>query len=168
MSVEITLASEESLLLAIEKLAFKIWHQHYTPIIGQKQVEYMLSKYQCFSAMQQQISDGYRYYAITNASNVEQSIIGYFAVQPRSNSLFLSKLYLDASSRGKGLSRLALSYIEQLANKEKLPEIELTVNKYNTGAIDAYKTMGFTVKEEAVFDIGKGFVMDDYVMVRQL
>jgi len=168
MSVQITLATEDTLLLAIESLAFEIWNQHYTPIIGQQQVDYMLAKYQCFSAMKQQISDGYRYYAIMDEPETEQTIIGYFAIQARANSLFLSKLYLDTSSRGKGLSRLALSFIEQLAVDENLSKIELTVNKYNTGAINAYKAMGFTVKEEAVFDIGEGFVMDDYVMVRQL
>ncbi len=43
-----------------------------------------------------------------------------------------------------------------------------TVNKYNDRSINAYKRMGFAVVEEAVVDIGGGFIMDDYKMVKDL
>ena len=39
----------------------------------------------------------------------------------------------------------------------------LTVNKQNTNAINTYKTLGFSLWQEQVADIGNGFVMDDYV-----
>ena len=40
----------------------------------------------------------------------------------------------------------------------------LQVNKQNTGAVGFYTAAGFEVIREAVFEIGGGFVMDDYVM----
>ena len=46
--------------------------------------------------------------------------------------------------------------------------IWLTVNKYNDGSIAVYNKAGFTVREEAIFDIGNGFFMDDYVMEKML
>jgi ribosomal protein S18 acetylase RimI-like enzyme len=42
------------------------------------------------------------------------------------------------------------------------------VNKRNPGAISFYKAAGFTIAREAVFDIGSGFVMDDYIMEKRL
>ena len=44
----------------------------------------------------------------------------------------------------------------------------LTVNKGNTDSIAVYLKSGFVVREEAVFDIGSGYVMDDYVMEKRL
>jgi ribosomal protein S18 acetylase RimI-like enzyme len=37
------------------------------------------------------------------------------------------------------------------------------VNKANTAQY-FYKKLGFVVQKEAVFEIGNGFVMDDYIM----
>jgi ribosomal protein S18 acetylase RimI-like enzyme len=44
----------------------------------------------------------------------------------------------------------------------------LQVNKRNVDAIAFYRKAGFTVREESIFDIGNGFVMDDYVMEKVL
>ena len=43
-------------------------------------------------------------------------------------------------------------------------KIWLTVNKYNTAAIKAYKKMGFINIAAITQDIGNGFIMDDYKM----
>ena len=42
--------------------------------------------------------------------------------------------------------------------------IYLTVNRNNRHAYDVYLHIGVMVIEEAVADIGCGFVMDDYIM----
>jgi hypothetical protein len=44
----------------------------------------------------------------------------------------------------------------------------LNVNKRNALAIRAYERAGFVVRETVVIDIGEGFVMDDYIMVKRL
>ena len=44
----------------------------------------------------------------------------------------------------------------------------LTVNKHNRNAIAAYGKYGFRVAESVVKDIGSGFVMDDYVMNKEV
>ena len=44
-------------------LASQIWRQHFIPIIGKDQVEYMLTKFQSYSAIKAQIEqDGYEYF----------------------------------------------------------------------------------------------------------
>ncbi len=165
MTLNFEQANSAEQLERIERLATTIWNEHYTPIIGKGQVDYMLEKFQSMAAMQRQISDeGYCYYSILK--NAE--LIGYFAVKPEQSALFLSKLYLDKPARGQGYSRQAQQFIEQLAHKLGLSQLRLTVNKYNTGSIKAYTALGFETVEEAVFDIGAGYVMDDYVMVKRL
>jgi RimJ/RimL family protein N-acetyltransferase len=44
----------------------------------------------------------------------------------------------------------------------------LYVNKRNAKAIAAYQRNGFVIAESVVTDIGGGFVMDDYVMAKNL
>ncbi len=61
-----------------------------------------------------------------------------------------------------------LEFIKSEARKEDLHEIFLHVNRDNAGSIEAYKHLGFYVKEEIDTDMGDGFVSRDYVMGMQI
>lgn len=67
-----------------------------------------------------------------------------------------------------GLGRFMLGRIESRASELGREKLWLQVNKKNTGVIEFYRAAGFEVVKEAVFDIGGGFLMDDYVMGKQL
>ena len=54
------------------------------------------------------------------------------------------------------------------AKKAGYPCVILQVNKRNVNAIQSYQKYGFVVREATVEDIGRGFVMDDYVMEKKL
>jgi hypothetical protein len=43
--------SDSLRIIEIENLARAIWSQHYTPIIGASQVEYMVNNFQSFDAI---------------------------------------------------------------------------------------------------------------------
>lgn len=151
-------------LPAIAELADIIWREHYTPIIGFEQVEYMLEKYQSVHAMAQQIAEGVSYFSMLH----DRDLVGYLSFYPKDDALFLSKIYVAAEQRGRGLGKLAMQFAIRQARHMALSKIQLTVNKYNSGSIEAYKKMGFEVVDEVVMDIGSGFVMDDFVMVFSL
>ena len=57
-------------IAGVEALAFEIWHEHYIPIIGVKQVEYMLKKFQSQEAISEQIEEGCSYYLIKAGDEV--------------------------------------------------------------------------------------------------
>lgn len=150
-----------------ERLAFDIWHEHYTPIIGIKQVLYMLENFQSAEAIQQQIVvEEYAYFLIHH----DDVFIGYFSLRrdPQSESLFLSKIYLLSGQRGRGFGRQALDYIQRLAAESGSGRIHLTVNKHNKDTIAFYEACGFATTGSVVQDIGGGYVMDDYVMEKQI
>jgi ribosomal protein S18 acetylase RimI-like enzyme len=58
--------------------------------------------------------------------------------------------------------------VEQRARSRGAERLVLQVNKQNAAAIAFYQRQSFTIREAAVFDIGNGFVMDDYVMEKPL
>lgn len=147
----------------IEKIAKPIWMEHYTPIIGAEQVEYMLKKFQSKEAIRAQINDGYWYYIVKH----QQIFAGYLALQKRQSSLFISKFYLNTDFRGQGIAKDMLSHIEQVAQEQSCASLELTVNKFNP-AYDIYLKLGFENIESIQIDIGAGYIMDDYRMRKSL
>ncbi|MBZ0189319.1 MAG: GNAT family N-acetyltransferase, partial [Candidatus Obscuribacterales bacterium] len=161
MFVEVSTAEHAA---AVAGLAEEIWTEHYTPIIGRDQVEYMLEKFQSEDAVCMQIRNGYRYFLISE----EGRFIGYFAVEPRGRELFLSKIYLRADLRRKGHGRKAIRFLETLAREGGFEKIALTVNKNNKGSIAAYEKIGFRNLGPLLQDIGGGFVMDDYRMEKKV
>ena len=68
---------------------------------------------------------------------------------------------------GKGTGRFIIDYIAGLIAPKGARVLQLQVNKRNA-AKKFYEKLGFTVIKEAVFEIGNGFVMDDYVMELKL
>ncbi len=144
----------------IESMANIIWHEHYTPIIGAKQVKYMLDKFQSVGTMKGQIEKGYQYFLI----NSNENVVGYLSFEMREKSLFLSKIYLLKNERGKGIGRKAMQFVFSIAKGLSCKKVSLTVNRFNQNSIRAYESAGFDIKGELVQDIGNGFVMDDYLM----
>lgn len=61
-----------------------------------------------------------------------------------------------------------LGHIESQTRELGIEKLWLQVNRENTGAIEFYRGAGFEVVRKAAFDIGGGFVMDDYVMAKRL
>jgi RimJ/RimL family protein N-acetyltransferase len=152
--------STEDQIEIVESLAREIWTEHYTPIIGKGQVEYMLDKFQSRTAISEQIKTGFLYFLIEEGDQ----FIGYIGVHPKGDELFLSKIYILSSKRGKGYGKKAIRFIETLAKEQGLKKFVLTVNKNNIRSIKAYEKIGFKNLGSVIQDIGNGFIMDDFRM----
>jgi GNAT superfamily N-acetyltransferase len=148
----------------VSELASIIWIEHYTPIIGKDQVNYMLEQFQSEAAITRQIADNTTYFLIEEGPD----LAGYLAIRKRKRELFLSKIYLLEKYRGQGLGRAAMGFIGEKAREFGCDRIVLTVNKNNVRSIEAYEKMGFENRGPLVTDIGGGFIMDDYLLVKFL
>lgn len=144
----------------IAALARRIWPEHYAAIIGMNQVEYMLTTLQSVEAIQRDLRDHALLYTWLE---YKKEPVGYVAIRPDpdSNTLFLSKFYLDKRVRGLGLGRRMLEHIE---SRYSPASIWLTVNRNNHNTIDIYRHLGFHVEGSKVAEIGSGFIMDDFIM----
>ena len=160
----IEIVSGKSQIETIAGLAHKIWNEHFTPIIGKAQVDYMLEKFQSKKVITEQIENGFLYFLIKN----NNAHIGYIGVLPEESQLFLSKIYIISTERGKGHGRKSIEFLEQLAVEKGLSKISLTVNRNNSATIKMYKKLGFKNRGSVVQDIGNDFVMDDYKMEKDI
>ena len=161
---EVKIANTKNHYHQIAELADVIWREHYIPIVGKPQIDYMLDKYQSAKAIEEQIENGYTYFILS----FKKIPVGYISIKKEENALFLSKIYVLSSYRGKKIGKAAMNYVEGKAKEYKLNAIRLTVNINNTNSIKAYKKLGFVNVGSLVTDIGHGFVMDDYEMIKMI
>ncbi len=150
----------------VARLAREIWPEHYRPIIGQAQVDYMLEKFQSPSAIARQLAEQYEYYLVLDGGKSA----GYLAIVPNvaASKLLLSKIYVRKELRGRGVGKAMLEFVENICRERGIRTLWLTVNKNNSRSIAWYRQTGFRNAGPTVQDIGGGFVMDDYIMEKTL
>lgn len=142
-------------------LAEQIWHEYFIDIISKAQIDYMLAKFQSYEAIHKAINKESYTYFLAYEGDVP---IGYCGVKPDNERLFLSKLYLHKNSRGNGYASILMKNVIEFAKMLHLNAIYLTCNKYNSHSIDVYERKGFSKIGAVQTDIGRGFIMDDYIM----
>ncbi len=162
MVISIRKASSEDIPL-ITTLAQRIWREHYYPMIGEPQVEYMLDRYYTGESLAAQMADGQVFWL----PELNGEVIGYVAISPKGpGEYFMNKFYIDNDKRGKGFGKVILERV--LAQYPDLRTLRLTVNRQNYKTINFYFRVGFTIEGCYDFDIGNGYEMNDFMMVLKL
>lgn len=154
-----TEAGDAQAVREMSALASSIVKEHYDPILGAEQNDYMIRKFQSEDAIREQLAHGYQYYMVCTEDGEG---IGFIAYYPRETDVYLSKFYLRKDYRGQGISRDMLRFVAEKTKEAGFSSFELNVNKYNS-AVNAYEKLGLTRIRSEVIDIGSGYVMDDFV-----
>ncbi len=159
--IHLTIAQEKD-LATIAHLAKIIWNDHYVPFIGQQQVDYMLNKiYNHASLVEQLTQKKHVFYLIKK----EEESIGFLSISSENQAdYFLHKFYINQKQSNSGIGTQVLhSLIEAVQSKS----LTLTVNRQNYKSINFYFKNGFKIDHVEDFDIGDGYQMNDFVMVRK-
>ena len=155
----------------LRELAGTIWRQHYAEIVSAAQIRYMLAARFSDEALWKHIQASDRWLELLRVSGVPVGYCGYEVTDGDDDgsspaTMKLGQLYVLESHRGMGLGRFMLRHVEARARELGRRTLRLQVNRKNAAAIGFYRSAGFDVVREAVFEIGGGFVMDDYVMAK--
>lgn len=165
-TIEIVTATEAD-LLDIAELAGVVWRAHYPGIIAPAQIDYMLARMYSLATLRAEVtSGGIRYDRLL----ADGKLIGFAACGPTETRdvMKLHKLYLHPAWQGRGLGSRLLAHCERGAGKAGATRLILAVNKRNAKAMAAYRRNGFTLRESVTTDIGGGFVMDDFILEKNL
>ena len=157
----------------LRELAATIWRQHYAGIITAAQIDYMLAGRFSDDALREIMQAADRWLELLWVLGTPVGYCGYELAsmdgdEGVSAAMKLGQLYVLESHRGMGLGRFMLGHIEKRARDLGRHSVWLQVNKKNASAIAFYRAAGFGIVREGVFDIGGGFVMDDYLMVKRV
>jgi ribosomal protein S18 acetylase RimI-like enzyme len=149
-------------LQVVADLASAIWPVAYAAILSKEQLHYMLDKFYNLEALQKQLENGQVFYLAQNEKNEFVGFVAY-EINCEPNKTKIHKIYVLPETQGTGLGRQLFDLVKTKAQENQQTAIFLNVNKYNN-AQKFYQKLGFTITKEEVIDIGKGYVMDDYVM----
>lgn len=153
----------ENDLNIINALANKIWNNYYVDIIGQEQIDYMLHKMYDYNSLLEQLCEKKHVFYIIEK---DDEAIGFASVNlVKESDYFLQKLYIDQQQSNTGIGTKVLNLLIEAIKPKSLT---LTVNRQNYKSINFYFKNGFKIKSVEDFDIGGGYEMNDFVMVKNL
>ena len=155
---------QESEIPEFRRLAEVIWGQTYRGIISDEQITYMLNLIYSHDRIAGHINAGNPVFA-ARAGN---TLVGYSHVLLDAHHSKLDKLYVEASVQRHGIGRLLLAAAERFAIQSDCSLMTLSVHKNNHRAIRAYGKYGFEIVATHREDIGNGFVMDDFILLKDL
>jgi len=150
----------------IRSLAHKIWPITFKEILSSAQIEYMLDWMYSKEKLVQQMNAGHQFFVF----ELENEPIGFLGVEKKylgTNSLRIHKIYVLPEIHGKGIGKKLIDFAEKLAVKNNCSTLNLNVNRFNN-AVDFYKRLGFEVVKTEDIEIGNGYLMEDYVMEKDL
>jgi GNAT superfamily N-acetyltransferase len=143
------------------RLARTIWQNTYPALISQAQIDFMLANRYAPAALQAQLDNPLHAWRV---AWIADQITGFAHAILDGTSCKLDKLYVQPDSQRQGIGSTLFAVIRDWARQHAARRLWLQVNRGNTSAIAAYQKYGFHIVEARVFDIGNGFVMDDFVM----
>ena len=145
----------------LRTLARTIWQATYPALIPQAQIDFMLADRYGVAPIRAQLDDLGHAWRLAWWTD---EMVGFAHARIEGEVCKLDKFYIHPNYQRRGIGRALLNDIKAFARDHTATRLSLQVNRGNTAAIAAYEQYGFITCEACVFDIGGGFVMDDYVM----
>ena len=150
----------------VQALAADVWHSHYPGIISAAQIEYMLERGYSRVALMRFVTEPGAGLALAGPATDPCGFAAWYRVD--ASSMKLDKLYVLPARQRAGIGRALVAHVTTAATSAGCSVLTLNVNRGNVQAIRAYERYGFTVRARGDFPIGDGFVMEDFIMERDL
>lgn len=151
----------------VSALAREIWFAHYPGIISVEQIEYMLAQRYDPALIRSELAQGDCWWDVLVHDGEITGFAAYFAADEPA-AMKLDKLYIHPRQQRLGYGGMLIGHVCARAAGLGCRRVVLAVNRNNRHAIAAYAKHGFEIREAVMKEIGKGFVMDDYLMVREI
>ncbi len=151
----------------IQAIAHATWPVSYAAMISPAQIAYMLDLMYSTVALEEQLGPKGHRFLLAEQDGQAIGFAGFEHAYQGAPRTRLHKLYVLPAVKGSGVGHALLEAVLNEARAAGDTAVELNVNKYNA-AREFYLRHGFTIERDEVLDIGRGFVMDDHVLVRTL
>jgi diamine N-acetyltransferase len=163
--INIQIAGPED-IATVQQLAAVTWAEAYKEILSPAQMQYMLDKFYSTASLQQQMTEQQHRFILAYDGAEAVAFASYSPKSQAEPTVYrLHKIYIHPNQQGKGTGKALLQYIYNDILTQGATTLELNVNRHNP-ARSFYEKMGFVIIKEEDIDIGEGYWMNDYVMVR--
>ncbi|MEO5947407.1 MAG: GNAT family N-acetyltransferase [Chitinophagaceae bacterium] len=149
----------------IRELTFKVWPQTYSSIISKEQIDYMLEMMYSKKSLSDQMLEDSKFIIVEDTTEP----IGFASYKSIDIATYkLDKIYVLKTQQGKGTGTFVINHILQQIKNKGATSLQLQVNRNNINAKSFYEKIGFSVIQEADFEIGNGYFMNDFVMEKKV
>ena len=148
-------------------LAREIWLDHYPGIITVAQIDYMLQQRYDPALVRAELARTDIWWDKVSLGG-EVVAFGSYFLTTTPGEMKLDKLYVRTRCQRRGYGGMLIGRAVDKARERGCARLTLAVNKNNRPAIAAYLKHGFRIGEAVVKDIGCGYIMDDYIMEKQI
>ncbi|SMD44515.1 L-amino acid N-acyltransferase YncA [Aquiflexum balticum DSM 16537] len=156
------------LLPEIQNIAYQTWPKTFSNILSPEQINYMLNWMYDLKALKTQLQDKNHIFLLAEETGKYLGFASYETNHEGTDKTKIHKIYILPEAQGKGIGKKLIQFVEKAALENGNKMMFLNVNKFNQGAIDFYRRIGFYEAFKEVIDIGNGFIMDDLVMELKL
>jgi GNAT superfamily N-acetyltransferase len=154
-------------LKTIRDIAYGSWPATYGEILSKEQIDYMLNLFYSDATLSENLTKKGHHFILVHEDGHCIGFASYEHNYLDKNVTRLHKIYLLPEAQGKGAGKLLIATVERLALENYSGAISLNVNKFNN-ALSFYQKTGFEVVAEEVIELDFGYLMEDYVMEKQL
>jgi GNAT superfamily N-acetyltransferase len=151
----------------IRQIAYRSWPATYGTILSKEQIEYMLILFYSDETLCENLNKKGHQFILVHEDGCCIGFASYEHNYLDKNVTRLHKIYLVPEAQGKGAGKLLIDTVERLAMENLSVAISLNVNKFNK-ALSFYQKIGFKVVCEEDIELDFGYLMEDYVMEKQL
>jgi ribosomal protein S18 acetylase RimI-like enzyme len=158
--------AKEADIPVIQNIANITWRPTYVPLIGQEQVDYMLGKIYSRGALLEQLSKGH-VFLIAELGMKDVGFASYGIIDDENQGYKLHKIYVLPEAHGKGVGKFLMNEVVDQIRDAGGKSLSLNVHR-NNKAQNFYEKAGFKIKETIDMEIGNGFFVNDYIMIKAI
>ncbi|MCE3297173.1 MAG: family N-acetyltransferase [Crocinitomicaceae bacterium] len=150
----------------VREIAMITWPVAFGEILSKEQLAYMMNMMYSEDVLEKQLHSGHEFYLYTE----EGKALGFMGIEPGykgKSQLKIHKLYILPNQQGKGIGQQFIALATERAKELKQNILTLNVNRFNK-ALHFYEKLGFANMRSEDIDIGKGYLMEDYVMEKTI
>ena len=149
-------------MVVVREIAQITWPITYREILSSEQLDYMFEWMYNLENLQNQVEEGQLFYVLKE-NEKPLGFIGLELFTTEKNELKIQKIYVLPGAQGKGIGRKLIEKAVEIAKEKGIENVILNVNRFNK-AVSFYQKLGFKISSEVNIDIGKGYLMEDYIM----
>jgi len=151
----------------IQQIAFKTWPETYGTILSAAQLNYMLETFYSEETLLKNLTEKNHHFLIYKESDVALGFVSFEHHYQNQPVTRIHKIYILPNNQGLGIGRTLLNATIDLAKKNHCNRISLNVNRFNNAQF-FYLKNGFEIIKKEDIEIGNGYLMEDFVMEKQV
>ena len=151
----------------IRDIAYETWPHAYGEILSKAQLSYMLEAFYSIEALKDNVNNKGHHFLLIKENECFLGFASYENNYKNQSTTRIHKIYVLPQTQGKGVGKKLIDAIECIANEHNSTLLSLNVNRYNK-ALTFYQIIGFKIISQEDIELDYGYLMEDFVMEKQL